>query len=73
MNTKLRLRGFAHILDSDFLGSLRGNTMIGLELPSRDFIDKHLINLFEASIFSLRNEEEEEDLSPSAVFISEAA
>lgn len=72
MNTEFRLRVLAHILDGNFLGSLRRDAVIGLELPSRNFIDKHLVDLLKASILGLRNKEEEENLNPSALSLFEA-
>jgi len=51
------------LLDTMFPSLLRDNTFIRLELARRDTVMEHLINLFQCTILSLRNKEEDKDSS----------
>jgi len=51
------------LLDTMFPSLLRDNTFIRFELARRDTVMEHLINLFQSTILSLRNKEENKDSS----------
>jgi len=51
------------LLDTMFPSLLRDNTFIRLELPRRDTVMEHLVDLLQRTIFSLRNKEENKDSS----------
>lgn len=51
------------LLDTMFPSLLRDNTFIRLELARRDTVMEHLVDLFQRTIFSLRNKEENKDSS----------
>jgi len=51
------------LLDTMFPSLLRDNTFIRLELARRDTVMEHLVYLFQRTIFSLRNKEENKDSS----------